>query len=401
MALWVRRFKLDDWVQRTEPVDAWPQAQTLGTVTFERREGLLVARPGPDPTQPPTLNGAILPEPRALSHGDVVHAGAELFVVLARAPACNPALEEALREDPTDEDRVRVYADWLQEQGEGLGTWLLQRPEPPRSPQPALLEGVWIEHDHGVLQFEWAAGLARSVCLRAGDSTQRWEVVLAQALALPLAAFARELSLDLLGLLRRRRSYETWERVRSDPNTVGLAELEEAVRTVARILALSPQRRTLNTLRLGYAADLDEGAPEGLEANAPLMAALREACPRLTSPVVLRRPQAAAFVIEKIPPDMPLLAHREGSRYAIEHVTSVDPVGPMGAFPLHAVGPWGQLGRSNYIGLEQGRWVLHHWNRTAFARLNGRKVTEAPLLPGDLLTIDPGLSLRFVLDDDP
>lgn len=103
-------------------------------------------------------------------------------------PAEEAAFREAIRAAPNDDGRYLVYADWLLEQGEPLGQWMVS----PISPEAPLLgplksPGIAITFRHGFFD---------TVKVRTSSATFSKAGIFAEVLAHPLAAFLQTLEVD-------------------------------------------------------------------------------------------------------------------------------------------------------------------------------------------------------------
>lgn len=155
--------------------------------------------------------GRRLMAPVALAHGDVFDvAGHVCLRLLLHEPAPDarePTMEQSLIEDPTDDQRWSVYADWLQEHGAPLGERLAhRRPEDDlRWLGPLAREAV-----QGELEVSWNKGVpARAVLRHFTNESNSIERSLRTLVVHPLFRFLRSLELDR-SAFHRDEGWDSW-----------------------------------------------------------------------------------------------------------------------------------------------------------------------------------------------
>lgn len=348
---------------------------------FTQRDGLVRAGPNPDSTVAPTLNGAALVIERPLSHGDVVHAGPALYVLLESVEARDEALEQAVL-DATErgDEAALVYADWLSEHGDPLGAHVVHSAHSLPSRETGLLEGLWLDVSRGVVQFGWRNGFVSSASIREGEGTEQWPVLLAEILTLRVAFTLRELVLDLPGLVRSRGDPPTEEQL--------AAGAERALRLISKS-ACAPR---LERLLLGYDVQGGDRVPEF---EVPQWASWRTKLPALKNEPLFRHARSASLVVEGAPEGVGV---KPGDRVELTQAMTLKGKTLVGEWPLAPMRRAETYARLSNISMRRGCWMLRVAGRDPYVRLNGAHVEEAPLLPGDVIDVDDRVALRFVLD---
>ncbi len=306
----------------------------------------------------------------ALEHGDTVNVGDVLLVFAATPEAHDAALEAAVGEAPQDAARVRVWADWLSEQGDPLGEELARA-----LPGPAALEGLEPFIDAGVLELEWRHGLVVAARVRRPvvASSHAGEA-LARLLSLRVCRWIESLTVDA-------------GRVQ-DPAS-GAA-------SVLRALLSTQGLERLAHLSLGYL--LEPAEPSHFLDE--LKARLPRRFPRLVTPPAAVLPAAGREWLEvlEVPPGVDF--HAPGSPES-RRLPLVDGlwVGTAQAGALRALAPGlhreGVMERF-LIRHEAARCVLVPAD--AGVRLNGRPAVATRLLPGDVIEDPSGVRFRFGVD---
>jgi hypothetical protein len=129
-----------------------------------------------------------------LAAGDRVQLpdGSELEVRAVDAPSWLE-LSKAVEQDPTDDQRWRVFADALLEIGDPLGERIARS-------QSSVDDLLAREVADGNLQCEWRHGFMRSAVLRRCDGWWDWSFTLQRLVDHPLAHFLEELEVDVASL---------------------------------------------------------------------------------------------------------------------------------------------------------------------------------------------------------
>ena len=146
----------------------------------------------------------------ALAHGDVFDvAGHVCFRLLLHhgGDVREPAMEQALIDDPSDDQRWSVYADWLQEHGSPLGERLAHRraADDLKWLGPLAREAVL-----GELQVTWNRGVPfRAVLRHLVNESNSIERSLRALVAHPLFRFLRFLELDR-SAFHRDEGWSSW-----------------------------------------------------------------------------------------------------------------------------------------------------------------------------------------------
>lgn len=356
----------------TEHVDA--------RARFTQRNGLVRAGANPDSTVLPTLNGAALTDERPLSHGDVVHAGPALYVLLETVEARDAALEAAVLESADPHAAALVYADWLSERGDPLGAHVVHSAQAVPSRETGLLEGLWLDVSRGVVHLGWRDGFVVSASIREGEGTEHWTTLLAEILTVRVAFTLRELVLDLPGLVRTRGAPPM------EPELA--AGAERALRLITRS-ACAPR---LERLLLGYDVEGGERVPVF---EVPGWSGFRAKLPRLRSEALFHKAQSAWLVVERAPEGVWV---KVGERVPLTQAMTLKGQTLVGAWPLSPMQRAETFARLSNLSMRRGCWMLRVAGRDPWVRLNGAHVEEAPLLPGDVISVDDRVELRFVLD---
>ncbi len=321
------------------------------------------------------VNGEFV-ERRVLRHGDSIDLHSEEMVFLDRLVAQSPLLEGAIDADPTDRQRVLVWADWLQEHGDPLGDELARG-----VPGPASLEGLDASLDLRRLDLEWTNGLVtRATVRKVRGDTYAPVAVLLRLLSLRVARWIRVLTVDTVAdVLPGTESF--------NGGTVAL---------VLRALLAQPRFPRLAKLGLGILPEQHALSPFVVE----LFTRLSKKYPDVDL--------APATVL-------PVVGH---ARLEVLHVpagfdfraaTPLDPrglsldvglwIGSSQAGSLRALTPGvvrTGVTESFLIEHEDGHWWLRP--REAGLRLNGAPAVACALLPGDEIEEPRGCRFRFVID---
>jgi uncharacterized protein (TIGR02996 family) len=120
------------------------------------------------------LNGALLSQPRTLQHGDVVEIipGLVLRYFTHEAPkARSVQLEAAIGDEPDDDGRWQVYADWLLQRAEPLGRRIVEGPDGDDD-DARWLEAMARPWRRGNLELSWRHGFVHTAKVRALE----WEI---------------------------------------------------------------------------------------------------------------------------------------------------------------------------------------------------------------------------------
>jgi uncharacterized protein (TIGR02996 family) len=127
-----------------------------------------------------------------LEDGDVVRQGQAqfLFTIEQHDEAREPRLEDAICEQPDDDARWEVYADWLIEQGDALG----ERLRGLHSDPAPWLEGAARSVKDGTLALDWRHGCIRRVTAKPSGALPL--DALALLLELPVARFVEAIVID-------------------------------------------------------------------------------------------------------------------------------------------------------------------------------------------------------------
>lgn len=336
------------------------------------------------------LNGSrIAKPPPILQHGDLLGFGAsreglgdeDLFVFEDRADVRLPELEAAVAQAPGDEQRVRVWADALQEQGDPFGEHLARAvAQAPGSPDP-WLDGLWREVSHGLLELEWRHGLIRAATLRSNGrlEAQAWPFTLSRLFALRVAFTLESLVIDLPGLQSEELPMED-------------ADLELALGQLVRWSAeadfqvpgdlepgLAP---TLRSLSLGYQT---AGHASGLPTFT-----VPSAWKHLQGQRVFEAGARPQLVVESIGPGL-IASLKAGARVPLtrEVLAFVTPE----HFFLQAFDVRERRAPAAQLSPMDLRWSVTGDR----LKVNGRPCRYAQLLPGDRLTLADQVTLRFEL----
>ncbi len=136
-----------------------------------------------------------------LEHRDVVSfTKGPIFRVLEAqlVEARSPSLEAAIRAAPRDEELLRVYADFLLDQGDPLGERLARARSGADDDDARWLGVLALLYEAGRLNVEWRHGLAVKAVLRNPLGVfASLEQALTHLVALPVMRFLRELTLDV------------------------------------------------------------------------------------------------------------------------------------------------------------------------------------------------------------
>ncbi len=125
----------------------------------------------------------------------------------------HPEMEQALIEQPDDDKRWSVYADWLLERGAALGE-RLSNPIPQENMR--WLGPLARDAARGDLEVRWAHGLPAQLVLRslsAWHSTVPWEARLRTMLRQPQFRFVRTVTVDVGSFERGSLQVEAGKRV--------------------------------------------------------------------------------------------------------------------------------------------------------------------------------------------
>jgi uncharacterized protein (TIGR02996 family) len=292
-----------------------------------------------------------------LLHGDVFEVPwGVCFRLLLREPieVRDADMERAIIEQPDDDERWAVYADWLQEQGAPLGERLAN---PNAADDRRWLGVLACFAGRGEMHVEWAHGLPSRVvmrCLGTWRSEVSWEFRLATLLRTSQFRFLRSLEIDV-GSFLRESSRARWGK---------------------RLLqAIGPEALPLlERVAIGPGA-----TPHDAHTLEESLAARRAHHPRFaTTTATLFLPWRPAS-----------LTHGE-KRFPLSAAVTFH-VGPPNAdLPLGAGCP--ALG----IALLQDRWRLtvDRQVRTE-VKINGIACTSAQLRAGDVIEPMPGVELHF------
>lgn len=319
-----------------------------------------------------------------LSAGDTlyVHPGLA-FAVRDAAPvvARAPELEARLREAP-DDDAWAVYADFLEEHGDGLATPVRQGVPP--GERLRRLEALADAARGGLLEVRFdargflvSAHLARQTVV--GSPGVAWH--LAQLATLPAARFLKELGVALFGGDAPARVDDE-----QDPDVL-------AARTLER-LAGADYLPGLERLMLGFVRQPREW-PRAVAAFERLCARAPRLAPDFS--LVVRTAGQGRLVLASHRPDVAVVSSEVvlnpgrsdvggGPSCLVRLVGEVPPV----ACTLHR--------------MTNGQWVLRDERADPFSknhdalsvRVNGVAVARATLSSGDTVEPVPGLVLRFV-----
>jgi hypothetical protein len=284
-----------------------------------------------------------------------------------------------------DETTWAVYADFLEEQGDPLATWIRQGTavdERQRRRRLGALadaaRGGLLEVTFGARGLLHAAHFTRQAVV--GAPGLSWH--LSQLRSLPAARFLRELGLALFAGAAPARVDDE-----KDPDALAA----ETLRRLEGADFLPGLRR----LTLGFVQEARDW-PRAHEAFARLAAA----APSLEADFgqVIRTGGRARFVVVSQPPDV-----RTVSGDVVLHPGRTD-VGAAPSCLVRLVGDVSDL-LCTVHRMTDGQWVVFDERADPFSKnhdaltlkVNGVPTARAVLAPGDLVEPTPGLALRFVL----
>jgi uncharacterized protein (TIGR02996 family) len=288
-----------------------------------------------------------------LLHGDVFElANHASFRLLLREPVDlrDAAMEQAIVDQPDDDRRWSVYADWLQEHGAPLG----ERIANPRSSDDRRWLGPFATFvARGELEVRWAHGLpTRAVLRRTELQGHQWDRELGLLAKQPEFRFLRGLELDV-GAFRDQRAW--------GPRVIAALSVDA--------LPLL-QQFTIGPLM----------NPPAVEAQVKaLLDARRKRWPWFTTtPETL----FASWKPATLTWGDQVFELRPGVRFEI---------GPRGTTI-----ELGQDAPSFALALHHDRWLLSTDSKSnATVKVNGVPKHHAPLRAGDVIEPMPGVLLRF------
>jgi uncharacterized protein (TIGR02996 family) len=284
-----------------------------------------------------------------LQHGDIVEIAFGLvlrYFTHEQPRVRSPVLESAIGDEPDDDSRWRVYADWLLEQGDPLGA-RMSAGDDGGDDDARWLEAMARPWRSGNLELTWRHGFVKSATVRALE----WEIApdtywcLLRLFELEVCRFVEGVQVDLFTTEIDRPPFEL------------------RAKRVLEHLRHAP--RTLRSIRLGPVMDLDLSAElrrelKCLREERPCLETDEEALVHRFSRMVLRG--EGGEVLELTPQD-------KVHRFGIESLTLT-------------LGKYGVA------------WAERIEPRLAAPFLaNGRPVWQARLMPGDVIEPAPGHKL--------
>ncbi len=294
-------------------------------------------------------------DPRvALEHGDVFDvAGYVCFRLLLREPIehRDAAMEQAIIDEPADDQRWLVYADWLLERGAPLGERMMHHRA---SDDLRWLGPLARMAAEGECQITWHRGLPSRAVLRHLNDRAALDHALANLIADPFFRFLRGLELDLSSF-DRTPTRASWAMCVLD--LIGIDSLP-----------------MLESVTIGPG---QQGKPSALIAE--MLEARRKRHPRFTTTV------ETLFTSWK----RATLVH-DGKTHALTGEVTFH-VGPRGAdLELDPECP------SFGLIFHADRWVLTvDRNAKKVVKVNGVPVLSAFLRPGDQIEPQKGVILHF------
>ena len=321
------------------------------------------------------LNDASIHE-HPLAHGDRFQVGpATLVVFVDEKDAREADLEAAIAAHPDRDEPWLVYADWLLEHDDPVGERIERAAHRQLITHGDALEGLWAAWSRGEIDGEWRHGHLWRAAVRAPLATPGWKLVVAQLLSLRVSRFLQTLVVDVGAL----EEYQAG----AHPPLVG--------RWVESLLE-APLPTTLRRLSLGYLGPGEQNWPP----VEPPSNALLARHPHL-SPPEFDFVTGAKLIPLSLKPGTTLKGATLTQPFALSRA-SVHLTERQGALRLE-VAPSRTDDEALRIDYVRQRWVLQPSAGTArLARVNGAGLqVSRPLLPGDLIEHDAGITLRFEL----
>lgn len=318
---------------------------------------------------PTRLNGRRVQDAE-LRHGDVLelpHGVVFRFLEREVVEVRDPALEAAIAQNPDDDSRWAVYADWLLERGDPLGRRLQSS-----VPEPLEEAGRWLgtlatHFVSGLVEVTWHHGLPRRVVVR---QPHRWleeprtPAAVELVLANPLCRFLEELEIDV-------RSFGTGAFLEAHLELMLAALGRPGGPPGLRVLRLGPLDRHLLTPGHWRLFDDVRAAHHALTT---------------TRDTLCFDARDASLECLAVPGGVTVgLAPGERRRLT---GGAARLIGPLEGCPVPGL----------RLTHEGGSWWLADQRGHPPLRVNGRAVYEVQLRDGDVLEPAPGLLLRFHLE---
>lgn len=326
-------------------------------------------------TEPGTrVNDRPIAWPRALFDGDVLQFGRAQLRFRSEVRAEDPVLKAAIASDPDAPEPWLVYADWLLERGDPLGERMAAARSGGRLDHASWLGPLGERLFQGELEIDWHLGLARRATFRqvVGQLAYDWHDAVSTLLRTRVAQFLRELVIDV-------------PRLRSGPRPLEIEELVDAQRLIASLPSLPP---TLERISLGYRIGEHPGPVVCIEELASRL-------PRLRGQSVFVTVRHARLRVVSTADGIKLIGLGEGVR-VLSAVTRVRRSSPT---HLHFESPPGipfiADGNPCHFAPGDGTWRLFAGRLRGEVRVNNHATSVYQLLPGDLITLQNGCTLRF------
>ncbi len=317
------------------------------------------------------VNGAALSYPRALFRGDVIEFGGARLRYDTETPADDPALIDAIAQNPEADEGWLVYADWLLEKNDALGERMVRTRRGQRVDHLPWLGPLWDPFVSGELEIDWQFGFIRRATVRpvVGHLPIDWKDAVSTLLRLRIGQLTRELVIDVPGLT-----------IGSD----GLGSAQQFMANVPNVPA------SLAALRLGYL--VSDRPPASLTASELLALNV----PRLKGTEVFVHARSARLVQLASDPGVKFFGVDADGARALTDVTRVRRAGKG---QLHFETPPGipfvADGNPCHFALSDGRWRLVAGRLRGEIRVNQRVDTVYLLLPGDVIDVQGAGKFRF------
>ncbi len=321
------------------------------------------------------VNGTALVYPRALFRGDLIEFGTTQVRFDTEAPADDPTLIAAIAKAPDEPAPWLVYADWLLERGDPLGDRIMRTRRAERVDHLPWLGPLWDPFVSGEVEIEWQFGFIKRATVRpvVGHLPIDWKDAVSTLLGLRIGQLTRELVIDV-------------PQLKVGPASVGLEDVLDAQRYVARLPALPP---SLTNLKLGYLVSQPSGprvsASEELALNAP----------SLRDTDVFTTGRSAGLRQLSIEPGVKSFGVTDGFR----PLTDVTRLRRGNKTQLHFETPPGipfiADGNPCHFAPHEGRWRLVAGRLRGEIRVNARVDSVYLLLPGDVIDIQAAGKYRF------
>lgn len=320
------------------------------------------------------VNGRVIKYPRALFDGDRLRFGRAELLFRSEVRSDDPVLREAIAREPDSAEPWLVYADWLLERGDPLGERMAAARSGGRLDHASWLGPLAERLFQGELEIDWHLGFARRATFRqvGGHLPYDWHDAVSTFLRTRVAQFLRELVIDV-------------PRLRGGQRPIELDEIVDAQRLLASLPEL-PQ--TLERLSFGYHLSDQPFRIACLDA-------LAQRVPRLRGTDVFSSARLARLRVISSPEGSKLIGISEGVR----SLTAVTRVRRGSTTQLHFESPPGipfiADGNPCHFAPSDGMWKLFTGRLRGEVRVNNHATSVFQLLPGDLISIQGGGTLRF------